>query len=58
MLLHAGNVISHLTIKQKKEGKTEHMSISEIAININWDGFSSLYPKLSKRKDEWTKILS
>ena len=44
--------------KTKKEGKAEPMPVSEIARNINWDGFSSLYPKLNKRKDEWTKILS
>lgn len=44
--------------KTKKEGKAEPMPISEVARNINWDGFSSLYLELSEEKDEWTKILS
>lgn len=27
------------------------------AIAVNWDGLSSLYPKLCKNKDKWVKLL-
>ena len=43
--------------KQDKQKKPDDAQ-NEVSKNINWDGFSFLYPKLSKRKDEWTKILS
>ena len=39
------------------EGKPKPLPINKKAAKLNWDGFSSLYLKLNKNKDEWTKLL-
>lgn len=44
--------------KLHTEGKPKPLRVNTMAIKINWDGFSTLYPKFSKNsKDEWTRLL-
>lgn len=40
-----------------EQGKPKPVKSNENAIRVNWDGFSSLYPKLCKKKDEWCRLL-
>jgi 5-methylcytosine-specific restriction endonuclease McrA len=39
------------------EGKPKPLPINEDAAKVNWDGFSSLYLKLCKKRDEWARLL-
>jgi hypothetical protein len=32
-------------------------AISTTSTQFQWDGFSSVYPKLAKKPDTWTKLL-
>lgn len=43
--------------KTMVEGKPSPKAINALAQKIGWDGFSSLYVKLSKEKDEWVRLL-
>jgi 5-methylcytosine-specific restriction endonuclease McrA len=47
----------NLMWREKTEGKPAPTKNNEIAKKLEWDGFSGLYLQLSKRKDEWTKLL-
>ncbi|MDD2777389.1 MAG: HNH endonuclease signature motif containing protein [Methanocellales archaeon] len=43
--------------KSFEERKPKPLPINKMAAKLNWDGFSSLYIKLNKNKDEWIKLL-
>ena len=40
-----------------KQGKPTPNKMNENAKIVNWDGLSSLYLKLWKKEDEWTRLL-
>ena len=72
VLTNASNNISHalsymnhkldeneeLVDKTNDKGKPKPNRINDNTINVNWDGLSSIYPKLSKKDDEWTRLIS
>ena len=46
-----------LNDSSSEQGKPKPKEVSKHLKKIGWDGFSSLYPKLSKRKDSWHTLL-
>ena len=50
----------NLNYKDKSvgEGKSEPTADNKKVKDVNWDGFSSLYPKLSEEKDEWCSLIN
>jgi 5-methylcytosine-specific restriction endonuclease McrA len=47
----------NLKWREKTDGKPNQNKCNKIAKDLNWDGFSGLYLELSKKNDEWTKLL-
>ncbi|HLC50588.1 MAG TPA: HNH endonuclease [Candidatus Nanoarchaeia archaeon] len=43
--------------KTIEKGKPSPKSINVDNLKIKWDGFSSIYVKLSKKKDGWVRLL-
>ncbi|MFH1825140.1 MAG: HNH endonuclease [Candidatus Firestonebacteria bacterium] len=43
--------------KTKEQGKPDPIPLDEITTYKKWDGLSSLYPVLSKKRDEWVRLL-
>lgn len=43
--------------KSVAQGKPQPNKLNENAIKVSWDGLSSLYPKLCKKKDDWCRLI-
>jgi hypothetical protein len=41
-----------------EQGKPKPVAVNKAVTQVNWDGFSSVYPKLAKSKDEWVRLLT
>jgi hypothetical protein len=51
---HCNNTLNN---KTKKEGKPELLPINQKMLGMRWDGMASLYLKLNKSSDVWTRLI-
>ncbi len=47
----------NLNDKSTDKGKPQPNQLNKSAIEVNWDGLSSLYPLLRKQPDDWCKLI-